>query len=294
MKEEFNRQNVIDNIMLLVQNSQMKVGEIEKKLGLSAGYLSRLSRKDNDSSLSVELLWKISRLFDVSMNTLVNGCIREEDKMVSYMRKFIAKLNAKTGSGEMIWHPITIKRINDMLMDNSRVAFPVSYYHKAGFPKEPPHVNADPIQVDYALSCYGEMKVVSAAYEGIMVNPQDTVYFTTIEDNQGPKSLYLACYCTECETGATEFYELMLVDDEEEMSWWNHIGSDYEPMLGKSDIPPYVSEVCNTLVEAWKPISNEVKDLFYTVKSHEYDIQLPMNVKSTINQFLADNPELSD
>ena len=57
MMEDFNRQTVIKNLMTLVQNSGMKVGDVEKKLGVSAGYLSRLSKKENESALSAEFIW---------------------------------------------------------------------------------------------------------------------------------------------------------------------------------------------------------------------------------------------
>lgn len=289
MSDDFNRQNVIDNLMTLVQNSGMKVGEIEKKLGVSAGYLSRLSKKENESALSAEFLWKVSRVFGVSVDTLVNEHIGQEDKMIAYMRKFISKLTAKTSSGELVWTPVTVGQINNMLMGNTSVQFPVSYYHRANFPKEQPHETDDPIRIDNALACYGDMKVVSAVYGGIMVNPQGSVYYTTISDGPDAKRLYLACYCTEGFTGAEEFLELMFVDSEMEAEWWNSLDSEYCPMYGKGDIPNYVEEVCNTFATVWEPITNEMKDLYRTVKGHEDDIQLTTSVKSAIDLFMADD-----
>ena len=289
MSEEFKRQNVIDNLMILVQNSNMKVGEIEKKLGVSPGYLSRLAKKDNDSALSAELLWKISHLFGVSVDTLVNEKIGQEDKGIAYMRRFISRLTAKTSNGELIWKPITISEINAMLMGNKRVQFPVAYYENADFPKEKPAPADDPIQVDYALACYGEMKVVSAVFGGMIVNPQESVYYVSLGDGEDVKDLYLAHYCTWGENGSEEFYELMLVDPFSEDSWWAHQDSEYHSVNGKDEIPNYVEEVCNTFSYIWQPVSSEMKDLFRTVKRHEDDIQLPVSVKSTIDRFMDED-----
>lgn len=293
MMEDFNRQTVIKNLMTLVQNSGMKVGDVEKKLGVSAGYLSRLSKKENESALSAEFIWKISQVFNVSVDTLVREDMEQEDKMIGYMRKFIGKLAEKTTSGELVWTPITVNQINNMLMGNSQLQFPVAYYRKAKFPTEQPHPSDDPIRIDNALACYDDMKVVSAAYGGIIVNPQGSVYCTTLGDGQAAKRLYLAYYCTEGMTGSEEFYELMFVDPDAEHDWWHSQDYDeYRQVNGKGEIPPYVEEVCNTFANAWQPISNEMRDLYRTVRGHEDDIQLSTSVKSTIDQFMADDDEL--
>ena len=291
MSDEFKRQNVIDNLMTLVQNSPMKVGEIEKKLGVSAGYLSRLKKQDNESALSAEFLWKISHVFGISVDTLVNERIGQEDKMIAYMRKFISKLSAKTSSGELIWNPITIYQINEMLLGKSKPQFPVVFYRNALFPKAKPERSNDPIRADYTLSCFDKMKVVSAVYGGILVNPQTSVYYTKIGEDKNVKELYLACYCTETENGAEEFLELMFVDPVKEKYWWDNLENDIETTIGTGEIPPYVEEVCNTFTNGWYPIKNEMRDLFRVVGSHEDDIQLAGSVKSTIDQFMNDGTD---
>ena len=293
MAVDFNRQKVINNLMALIQNSGMKVGDAERSLGVSAGYLSRLSKKENDSALSAEFIWKISQLFGVSVDTLVREDINEEDKMIGYMRKFITKLATKTAGGELTWTPITVSQINNMLMGNSTVHFPVAYYRGANYPREKPQVSGDPVQIDYALSCYGEMKVVSAAYGGIMVNPQGTVYYTSIGDGPKAQDIYLAYYCTDGEAGCEEFFELMLVDPEHEAEWWE--GQDnvehFYPTTGKADIPSYVEEICNTYVSAWQPIENDMRNLYRVVKGHEHDIQISNNVKTAIDGFMQEDEQ---
>lgn len=288
--DEFNRQRVIKNLMTLVQNSGMKVGDVEKKLGVSAGYLSRLSKKENESALSAEFIWKISQLFGVSVVTLVKEDLGQEDKMIGYMRKFIGRLTQKTLSGELEWTPITVSQINNMLMGTCKMEFPVDFYRDANFPTEEPQPSDNPIRIDYALGCYGDRKVVSAVYGGIIVNPQGSVYHTTIGDERAAKELYLACYYTEGEIEGEVFYELMLLDTDAERNFWeDNEYIKHQPIICKGEIPPYVEEVCNTFITAWQPIRNEVKDLYRTVSSHEEDIKLSISVKSTIDRFMADD-----
>lgn len=289
MADEFNRQAVIKNLMTLIQSSCMKIGDVEKQLGVSVGYLSRLNKKENESALSAEFIWKISKLFGVSVDTLVSEDLEQEDKMASYMRKFIAKLSEKTTSGELVWAPITISQINNMLMGNCQARFPVAYYRNAHFPEQQPSPSTDPTRVDNALSCYDHMKVVSAVSGGIMVNPQGSVYYTTIGEGPDVKEIYLACYCTESDVGSEEFFELMLLDSEAEAQWWDNQETEYRPVNGKAEIPPYVEEICNTYASVWQPIRNELRDLYRTVKGHENDIQLSRNVKCMIDQFMTED-----
>ena len=83
----------------------------------------------------------------------------------------------------------------------------------------------------------------------------------------------------------------MFVDPNYESDWWNGQGSEYEPVNGTGDIPPYVEEVCNTYSYVWQPVSHELKDLYRVVGSHEDDIQLAGSVKSTIDQFMNDGTD---
>lgn len=294
MKVDFNRQVVIDNIMALIQSRNLKVGEAEKQLGVSTGYLSRLAKKENDSALSAEFVWKAAQYFGVSMDSLIRSRIDVEEKMIDYMRRFLKRLIAKTNDGALDWKAIHVEEINHMLMEEARMDFPVVYVYKAGFPKNPPRSSEDPIRIDNALSCWGDNKVISCIYGGAIVNPQGTVYHVSIPYGAGYcKELYLAYYCTETEAGPEEFYELMLLDNDMLNGFWQSQDmDDYRQVIGKSEIPPFVEEVCNTFANVWYPITAEMQELYQTVSAHgKYTVS--GSVKSFIDCFMNDDePEL--
>lgn len=293
MKMDFNRQVVIDNIMSLIQSRNLKVGEAEKQLGVSTGYLSRLSKKENESALGAEFIWKAAQYFGVSMDSLIRSRIDEEDKMIDYMRKFLNRLLVQTNDGTLEWKGISVSDINHMLMEEMRMAFPVVYVRKAGFPRNAPGEATDPIRIDNALSCWGDNKVMSCIYGGALVNPQDTIYHVSIPLGYGTyKELYLACYCTETEAGPEEFYELMLLDNDGlEAFWSSQDQEDYRQVIGKGEIPSFVEEVCNTFANAWSPITAEMQELYQAVSSHEKDIVLSGTVKGFIDSYM-DTPDL--
>lgn len=294
MKADFSRQIVIDNIMTLIQSRNLKVGEAEKQLGVSTGYLSRLAKKENDSALSAEFVWKAAQCFGVSMDSLIRSRIDEEDKMIDYMRKFLNRLIEQTSDGALEWQAIHVEEINCMLMEEARMEFPVVYVHNAGFCKRPPREAEDPIRIDNALGYWGDNKVMSCIYGGAIVNPQGTVYHVSAPHGIGlSKELYLAYYCTETEAGPEEFFELMLLNrDKLNAFWQSQDQDDYRQIIGKSEIPPFVEEVCNTYANAWYPITAEMQELYQTVSAHEKDIVLSSSVKDFIDAFMKDPDEL--
>ena len=47
MNIEFNKQLMLDNISFLLKESEKKIGELESEAGVSAGYISRISKEGN-------------------------------------------------------------------------------------------------------------------------------------------------------------------------------------------------------------------------------------------------------
>lgn len=69
-----------DNIQALIKIRGIQVGKLEKQLGVSAGYFSRVRR---GMSISSEVLYKLSKAVDVSMDDLCsegykNRLVKEE------------------------------------------------------------------------------------------------------------------------------------------------------------------------------------------------------------------------
>lgn len=101
---KFDSKKCINNIYYLIKDRNMKIGDVEKEVGVSTGYFSRLSKEDNQASPSMETLCALSELLSVSLDSLVYLDLTEmgpQDKLVS---DFILKLIDKTTSGNLLWN----------------------------------------------------------------------------------------------------------------------------------------------------------------------------------------------
>ena len=76
-----------DNIQALIEIRGIQVGKLEKQLGVSAGYFSRVRR---GMSISSEVLYNLSKVMDVSMDDLCskgykNRLIRDKVEQLNRM-----------------------------------------------------------------------------------------------------------------------------------------------------------------------------------------------------------------
>ena len=66
MSIEFSRQKLAENIMALMQQKKLKIGEVEQQIGISTGYLSKMLKKETDAAPSTDIIWKLSKVLGVS------------------------------------------------------------------------------------------------------------------------------------------------------------------------------------------------------------------------------------
>lgn len=100
---KFDNTKCINNIYYLIKDRNMKIGDVESKVGVSVGYFSRLSKEDNQAIPSLETICNIADLLNVSIDALLYLDLNEmgaQDKLVS---DFILNLIDKTTSGKLLW-----------------------------------------------------------------------------------------------------------------------------------------------------------------------------------------------
>ncbi len=106
--KNFNKSVCFSNIReLLKDNSDVKIGQIEKDAGIRLGYMSRLEKEGNTAEPSVEFIVTAAKLLNVSVDTLISYDIAGLTPTEKYLINFVEKLKVDTMADKLNWNVIT-------------------------------------------------------------------------------------------------------------------------------------------------------------------------------------------
>ncbi len=100
---DFDNSVLIKNIAYLLKRSGLKMGQLEKILGISTGYISRTARENSGKRMSIDVVWKIAKLFQVDLRLLVETSLESQNTNVEIATKFILKLTRDTETSKLVW-----------------------------------------------------------------------------------------------------------------------------------------------------------------------------------------------
>ena len=99
----FDNSVLVSNITYLAKSNEIRLGELEKMLGISTGYISRTARENANKRLSIDVVWKVAKFFDVSIDDLISRDFRIPSETADLLRQFIVKLSTQTMLDEIEW-----------------------------------------------------------------------------------------------------------------------------------------------------------------------------------------------
>ena len=100
---EFDNSFLVSNINYLAKKNNLRIGEVESMLGLSAGYISRTAKENSAKKLSIDVVWKFARLFEVDLKALISTDLQIPDSNTDLASKFLSKVYKDTESGLIEW-----------------------------------------------------------------------------------------------------------------------------------------------------------------------------------------------
>lgn len=116
MTDEFNKQIMLDNISFLLNKFGKRIGELETEAGVSAGYISRIT-KEEKMKPGIEFIMKVAESLNTSIDTLLNINLGEMTPTEQYLVSFLEKLNKDTLKDELDWNIETEDQLNRMETD---------------------------------------------------------------------------------------------------------------------------------------------------------------------------------
>lgn len=100
----FDKKRCISNIYFLAKDQGKKIGDIENKAGVSAGYISRINKDDNNTNPGIEFLTSVADELGVSLDALISDEFEALSPTQTYLVNFLERLIKLTQSHEIKWN----------------------------------------------------------------------------------------------------------------------------------------------------------------------------------------------
>lgn len=125
---EFEKSKLMANINDLIKERGRKIGELEDAVGVSRGYLSRMSKAENESMPGVDLIYRLADELQVSIDMLISGNFDRSNDNLLYMVKFLNQLKTDTDLHELTW---SVENVMEHDGDHTNPLFEFSSFVRA-------------------------------------------------------------------------------------------------------------------------------------------------------------------
>lgn len=272
MKEK-HHEIIIKNIDALLREKNISISKLEKSLGISNGYISRL--RNGKYSFSLALLLKLAKKFKISIDYLLtdfDATTSDEYDLINFL-EFIYQSSI---SNHLLWAKVSIEEINNNLPDSlegpilTNLDSIPEHYAEMYPPKivkalDPYVYNPD--KTFFGKTFLGELsigsgkKINSYLYTDEILT--DDYYYTEITDNIFSFKLFL--------------YKVQYITESPE----HNISNVIEAYIETSKDSYYL---CNS-IEYGDYISSKLVELYKLAKSQNASIKLDLNLKKLIQKF---------
>ena len=282
MNLEFSRQKLAENIMTLIQQKKLRIGEVEQQIGISTGYLTKMLKKETDAAPSADIIWKLAKVLSVSTDMLIEGDFSKATDNLQYMRKFLYRLQSLTDTNELEWDRISISDVNEALRSESPSLPIIVTMDKA--------TNAEAKTTYYqgnevSASIHGKNKIHSVGVDAEPVWVTNSGFMTDLGNETDVYIFPMRCSVRVDEEGNYEdvdYFDIYFGD------WRIPDGSESCINVLEEGYVRHFEPVCNTFNTA-QDLSGEVTALYQSILRHEYDLKISNSVRDTIERFM--NPD---
>ncbi len=115
--KDFTKDILVNNLYLLIKVKEKKIGEFEVEAGVSAGYLSRMS-KDVNAKPGIDFIVKAADVLNISVDTLLSVDLSGLSSTEQYALNFLQKLKKDTDEEKIVWDKESAEELNNVATDD--------------------------------------------------------------------------------------------------------------------------------------------------------------------------------
>ena len=253
----FDKERFVNNVQKLAKDKGLKIGDIEKTLSLSQGYLSRINKSSSRVMPNIDMIARIAQMLGTTIDALLFVDLTAASPSDEYMVSFLRQLVVDSEAFDLVWNVDTEEAIANIIsMDPENVPHPL---FRSLF-------DADKYAVAYDSRFH--------PYESdsrIKAMPP----FYHVKINDGECELYLSrIYYTATEEVGGYEYELYMVDS-------------VDHRINRRDAYGEVHPVCHAIFNEKNEIHNQLKYLYSIAGETLKHVKLEKPVRNAIEQFMA-------
>lgn len=267
---DFDKTIFMNNITYLLKRKNIKIGDLENKIGVSKGYISRINKKSDGVAAGVDIVYKIAQALEVSVDVLISVDLQTVDDNEIYLLNLLKSFQKKTENREVFWDKIDLRTIGSMLAGKEYADIPMLHTH----PDDRSERYDDYEYISrkiYVSSFLGTgLNLGNDNYEvgpwfSMKIDDLNTVYITDVMkySYEGEPSEVLEMYIY-----TAEYYEEYAED-----------GS------GSSGYRHTLVPLCCS-AKMGENIDAAMTALYKTICSHQDDIRIPANLKGVLDGFM--------
>ena len=100
---KIDKSQLYSNIKYKITEKNLKIGEVETKAGMTAGYLSKLQKDESKTNNILDFIVNVAKLLDVSIDSLIHVDYASLTNAEEYFANFLDKLIRDTLAEELQW-----------------------------------------------------------------------------------------------------------------------------------------------------------------------------------------------
>lgn len=101
--DKFDNSKLASNIAYLCKSAGLRISDLETALSISAGYISRTMKQNSKKKMSIDLVWKISKMFGRKLEDMITKELWVPHGNIDLLESFINRLRDDTEKGYFGW-----------------------------------------------------------------------------------------------------------------------------------------------------------------------------------------------
>lgn len=249
----------LENVNNLIKEKDIKIGEFEKSIKVSTGYLSRLKVKiDNGEDVmpTVSVLNRISKTLGVSMDMLVNFEIPVNQENLATLGRLIDKFIIDTNERKIVWDAYSLEELTRNGEQFTRELFKREFIADHTPPTYSDEFDPDVDYTEWSDECFYKSQFDEKA------------------------QVYGECY-----KGTISEYEYVFIVPvivEEKKGWEMYMQGHYNEFCG-SDFEKLLS----TLEKPTNILVSKVLDLIDCLKRNRKDAYIGLGLRTMIDEYMG-------